>query len=138
MADLYSNKAMARWIVQVPSRLAHAPRKSKQRLESRINEIKQTIPAFETADFKALACRAGLADAYVHYGVLSRDAAHPSARSLDRYFVGGRGTTPLQEICWGAYASDTDEIGLTLTIWRASPCWRYARSAAICWPTMVR
>jgi hypothetical protein len=116
IADQFSNKAMSRWIVQVPSRLTHAPRKSKQRLESRINEIKQQISGFEAADFKKLACRAGLPDTYIHYAVLSRDAAHPSARSLDRYFVGGRGETPLQEIRWGAYAGDPEEIGLTLNM----------------------
>jgi hypothetical protein len=63
-----------------------------------------------------LADRAGLADAYVHYAVLSREAAHPSAQSLDRYFIRGREETPLQGMRWGAYAGDPDETGLTLNM----------------------
>jgi hypothetical protein len=136
MADRYSVKAMARWLVRVPDRLEHTPRGAKQRLEGLISEIKQQIPGFERAEFKALADRAGLADAYVNYAVLSREAAHPSAQSLDRYFIRGRGATPLQGMRWGAYAGDPDEIGLTL--WRVSLCWRSARARAICWPTQAR
>lgn len=117
MADRYSVKAMARWLVRVPDRLEHAPRGAKQRLEGLISEIKQQIPGFERrAEFKALAERAGLADAYVNYAVLSREAAHPSAQSLDRYFIRGRGATSLQGMRWGAYAGGPDEIGLTLNI----------------------
>jgi hypothetical protein len=117
MTDRYSVKAMARWLVRVPDRLEHAPRGAKQRLEGLINEIKQQIPGFERrAEFKALADRAGLADAYVNYAVLSREAAHPSAQSLDRYFIRGRGATPLQGMRWGAYAGDPDEIRLTLNM----------------------
>jgi hypothetical protein len=48
--------------------------------------------------------------------VLSREAAHLSAQSLDRYFIRGRGVTPLQGMRWGAYAGDPDEIGLTLNM----------------------
>ena|SRR6516162_6498644 len=55
-------------------------------------------------------------DAYVHYAVLSWEAAHPSAQSLDRHFIRGRGATPLQGMRWGAYAGDPDEIGLTLNL----------------------
>jgi Family of unknown function (DUF5677) len=116
MADRYSVKAMARWLVRVPDRLEHAPRGAKQRLEGLINDIKQQIPGFERAEFKALADRAGLADAYVQYAVLSRQAAHPSAQSLDRYFISGGGVTPLLGMRWGAYVGDPDEIGLTLNM----------------------
>jgi hypothetical protein len=106
MADRYGVKAAARWLVRIPDRLEHAPRRAKQRLEGLINEIKQQIPGFEPPKFEALANRAGVADAYVHYATLSREAAHPSAQSLDRHFVRGRGATPLQEMRWGAYAGD--------------------------------
>jgi len=82
MTDRYSVKTMARWLVQVPDRLQHAPQGAKRRLEGLINEIRQQIPGFERAEFKALD---GRDEAYVHYAVLSRDAAHPSAQSLDRY-----------------------------------------------------
>jgi hypothetical protein len=116
MTHLFSDKAMSRWLVQVPDRLQYAPRGAKQRLENLINEIRQQIPGFEPAVFKALAARAGFADAYVNYAILSRDAAHPSAQSLDRYFVRGRGAAPLQRMQWGAYASDPDEIPLTLNL----------------------
>ena len=116
MTDRYSVKTMARWLVQVPDRLQHAPQGAKRRLEGLINEIRQQIPGFERAEFKALAGRAGLDDAYVHYAVLSRDAAHPSAQSLDRYFIRGRGKFPLQGMRWGAYASEPDEIPLTLNM----------------------
>jgi hypothetical protein len=116
MTDRYSVKTMARWLVQVPDRLQHAPQGAKRRLEGLINEIRQQIPGFERAEFKALAGRAGLDDAYVHYAVLSRDAAHPSAQSLDRYFIRGRGKFPLQGMRWGAYASESDEIPLTLNM----------------------
>ena len=116
MADRYGVKAAARWLVRIPDRLEHAPRRAKQRLEGLINEIKQQEPGFEPPKFEALANRAGVADAYVHYATLSREAAHPSAQSLDRHFVRGRGATPLQEMRWGAYAGDPDEIGLTLNM----------------------
>jgi len=116
MADRYSVKAMARWLVRVPDRLGYAARGVKQGLEALINEIKQQIPGVERDKFKALADRAGLADAYVYYAVLSREAAHPSAQSLDRYFIRGRGATPLQGMLWGAYAGGPDEIGLTLNM----------------------
>jgi hypothetical protein len=106
MGHLYSDKTMARWLVQVPDRLEHAPVGAKRMLEGLVNEIKQQIPGFETATFRALAERAGLADAYVLYGILSRQAAHPSAQSLDRYLIRGRGAVPLQGMRWGAFASD--------------------------------
>jgi hypothetical protein len=47
MADRYGVKAAARWLVRIPDRLEHAPRRAKQRLEGLINEIKQQIPGFE-------------------------------------------------------------------------------------------
>jgi hypothetical protein len=116
MSDRFSVKTTARWLVRMPDRLEHAPRGAKQRLEGLIQEIGKQMPRFETATFRALAQRAGLDDAYVHYAILSRQAAHPSAQSLDRYFIRGRGAFPLQGMRWGAYASDPDEIGLTLNM----------------------
>jgi len=119
MADRYSVKAMARWLVRVPDRLEHAPRGAKQRLEGLINEIKQHIPGLERrAEFKALADRAGLADAFVHCSVQgSRSPLRTIAGSVfHRYFIRGRGVTPLQGMRWGAYAGDPDEIGLTLNM----------------------
>lgn len=115
MASQYSDKAMARWVVQIPARLNSAPVGSKRRLEEKVNEIAQQIPGFEPSKFKALASRAGLDDAYIHYSVLSRDAAHPSAHSIDRYLVQGRDKS-LQSIHWGAYAHDSDEIPRTLNM----------------------
>jgi transposase-like protein len=44
MTDRYSAKTMARWLVQVPDRLQHAPQGAKRRLEGLINEIRQQIP----------------------------------------------------------------------------------------------
>jgi hypothetical protein len=114
--DRYSVRTMARWLVQVPDRLQYTPQGAKRRLEGLINEIKQQIPGFDRAEFKALAARAGLDDAYMHYAVLSRNAAHPSAQSLDRYFIRGRGEFPLQGMRWGAYASEPGEIPLTLNM----------------------
>jgi hypothetical protein len=101
MADRYSVKATPRWLVRIPDRPEHAPRRAKQRLEGLINEIKQQTPGFEPAKFEALANRAGVADAYVHYAILSREAAHPSAQSLDRHFVRGRGARSSRK-CVGA------------------------------------
>lgn len=116
MSHEFSDKLMARWLVRVPTRLEHAPSGAKRKLESRITEIAQQIPGFEPAKFKGLATRAGLDEAYVLYAILSRDAAHPSAQSLDRYFVRGQGEFPLQGMRWGAYASERDEISLTLNM----------------------
>jgi hypothetical protein len=91
MADRYSVKVMAWWLVRVPDRLEHAPRGAKRRLEGLINQIKQQIPGFERAEFRALADRAGLADAYVHYAVLSREPlTHPHNRWIDILSVGAR------------------------------------------------
>jgi hypothetical protein len=52
----------------------------------------------------------------VLYSVLSKEAAHPSAQSIDRYFVRGTGAFPLQNMRWGGYANDPDEIGLMLNM----------------------
>jgi hypothetical protein len=137
MADSFSAKTMARWLVRVPDRLEHAPRGAKQRLETLIQETGKQMPGFETANFRALAQRAGLDDAYVHYAILSRQAAHPSAQSLDRYFIRGRGAFPLQAMRWGAYASDPDEVGLILNmaclaISGGATCWSSWAGLRLC------
>jgi hypothetical protein len=113
MEHRFRVKRMARWLVQGgPGRLESTPRGPKQRLEDRIAEIKQAIPGFSPAKFKELAERADLADEYVHYAVLSGDAAHPCARSLDRYLIPGRRTNPPQGMRWGFI--DPVEIELRL------------------------
>jgi hypothetical protein len=57
----------------------------EEKLQAYVDELKVTQPGAKPISFKTTAKEGVLKDAYIVYGQLSSDAAHPSVESLSRY-----------------------------------------------------
>jgi hypothetical protein len=59
----------------------------EEKLQAYLAELKTSQPNTKPISFKVTADTGVLKDAYIIYGQLSSDAAHPSAESLSRYII---------------------------------------------------
>jgi len=101
-----STKSKARWLLQEPARLDFSGPNAADKLRERVEQMDKRWGKLSPLEWKRLAERGGVGDAYLYYKVLSGDAAHPSISALDRYIIAGRGAT----LAGVRFAPDIDSV----------------------------
>jgi hypothetical protein len=83
--EIASVKSKARWILSEPSRLEFSGEGAAERLKQHVEKLDKEWGKLSLLEWKSLAERGGVGDAYLYYKVLSGDSAHPSISAIDRY-----------------------------------------------------
>jgi Family of unknown function (DUF5677) len=95
-----AQKSTARWILQEPKRLDFSGPGAAAKLKAHVEEMDRRWGKLTALEWRNLAERGGVGDAYLYYKLLSGDGAHPSLASLNHYISSGPGDA-FKGVKWG-------------------------------------